>query len=427
VAKLINESQEASDWGVVFEKPKVNLQTLRQWKGGVVQSLAGGVETLCRRRGVTLLKARATFLDSQTLDLEYGDGDGKKDQPTKLRFENIILATGSRPAMPKAFDLGDSRVMDSTGALELEDVPQRLLVVGGGYIGLEMGTVYAALGSKVTVVEFTNGLLPGADRDLVKPLAARLAKHFDAVHLNTKVEALKATAKGVEATLSGSEINGTKKERFDRVLVSVGRRPNSGDLGLEKTSVEIDERGFVKIDSQQRTADPHILAIGDVAGEPMLAHKAAREGKIAAEILAGEPAAFDNVAIPAVVFTDPELAWCGLTEAEAKAEGREVEIARFPWAASGRAITLARPEGLTKIITEAKTERVLGVGIVGSGAGELIAEAVLAMEMGAVLRDIADTIHAHPTLSETVMESAEVGLGHSTHIWRPPKKVEAQS
>lgn len=420
IAKLINESSEASDWGITFEKPKIQLQTLREWKKSVVQSLAGGVETLCRRRNVNLLNARATFRDSNTLDLEWPES-AKKKAPSVVRFEHAIVATGSTPAMPPVFDIGDSRVMDSTGALELEDIPEKLLVIGGGYIGLEMGTVYAALGSKVTVVEFTDGLLPGADRDLVKPLQERLNKAFAAIHLGTKVESLKATPAGIEATVSGAGAEAGATQLFDRVLVSVGRRPSSAGLGLENTDVEIIERGFVKIDSKQRTADPSIFAIGDVAGEPMLAHKAAREGKVAAEVLAGEPAEFDNVAIPAVVFTDPEIAWCGLTESEAKAEGRDVAVARFPWAASGRAITLGRPEGMTKILVDPSTERVLGVGIVGSGAGDLIAEGVLAVEMGAVARDLAESIHAHPTLSETVMEASEVFLGHSTHIWRPQK------
>ena len=421
VAKLINETHEASAWGVSFKEPKIDLDTLRGWKQSVIGGLAGGVETLCKRRGVDLYRARGTFESSQTLRLDAPDGSSD-DLPAGLRYQHLILATGSSPTMPGMFNIGDPRVMDSTGALELTDVPGKLLVIGGGYIGLEMGTVYAALGSKVTVVEFTDGLLPGADRDLVKPLQQRITKAFDAIHLETKVESLKATASGIEATVSGAGAKDGAQTVYDRVLVSVGRRPNSDGLGLENTSVEIDEKGFVKVDSTQRTADPHILAIGDVAGEPMLAHKASREGKVAAEVLAGEPAEFDNVAIPAVVFTDPEIAWCGITESEAKAEGRAVEVGRFPWGASGRAITLGRAEGMTKILVDPKTERVLGVGIVGAGAGELIAEGVLAVEMGAVSRDIAESIHAHPTLSETVMESAEVLLGHSTHLWRPPKK-----
>jgi dihydrolipoamide dehydrogenase len=336
-----------------------------------------------------------------------------------LKFDHLILATGSSPVMPPIFQINDPRVMDSTGALNLPDVPARLLVIGGGYIGLEMGSAYAALGSKVTVVELTPGLLPGCDRELVRPLQKRLEGLFAGIHLNTKVESLKATPAGIIAKLQGEGV--APEQTFDRVLVSVGRRPNSRDLGLENTKVEVDSKGFVKVDKQLRTSDPHILAIGDLAGEPMLAHKANREGIVAVEALAGEPAAFDNVAIPAIVFTDPEVAWCGLTETQAKEQGREIKVVRFPWAASGRAQTLGRTEGLTKLIFDPKTERVLGMGIVGAGAGELIAEGVLAVETAAVARDIAESIHAHPTLSETVMEAAEALYGQATHIYRPKR------
>jgi dihydrolipoamide dehydrogenase len=322
--------------------------------------------------------------------------------------------------MPPIFNIGDNRVMDSTGALELQDIPQRLLVIGGGYIGLEMGTVYAALGSKVSVVEMTAGLLPGADRDLVTPLQKRLAQAFHAIHLNTKVAKLEATPEGIVASLEGEGVE--PRQTFDRVLVSVGRRPNSRGLGLENTQAQIDEKGFIRIDKNQRTSDPLLLAIGDIAGEPMLAHKASREARIAVETLLGEPVEFDNIAIPAVVFTDPELAWAGITEAEAKAQNRDVTVYRFPWAASGRAQTLARTEGLTKIIVENTKQRVIGVGLVGPGAGEMIAEGVLAIEMGATARDIADSIHAHPTLSETLMEAAEGILGQPTHAIKPKKK-----
>jgi dihydrolipoamide dehydrogenase len=321
--------------------------------------------------------------------------------------------------VPPIFQLGDPRVMDSTGALELADIPGSLLVVGGGYIGLEMGTVYAALGSKITVVELTAGLLPGADRDLVRPLQKRLEKQLTAIHLNTKVEALKVTKAGIEATLAGEGV--TPKQTFDRVLISIGRRPNNKGFGLENTGVQLDEKGFIKVDRQRRTNVPHILAIGDVAGEPMLAHKATREAKVAAEVLAGGPAEFDNIAIPAVVFTDPEIAWVGLMEHEAAAQNREVKVVKFNWGASGRAISLARPDGLTKMIVDPKTERILGVGIVGVGAGEMIAEAALAVETAAVARDLAETIHAHPTLSETLMEAAESVYGQATHSYRPKR------
>lgn len=415
VAKLINESQEAAEWGVRFSKPEVDLDKLRSFKNSVIGSLSGGIESLCKARGVQLLKGRGTLLSSDAISVVLADGS-----QTTLTFDHCIVATGSQPAMPPMFSIGDERVMDSTGALELRDIPQRLLVIGGGYIGLEMGSVYAALGSQVTVVEMTGGLLPGADRDLVTPLQKRLMHHFKAIHTNTKVAKLEATSAGILATLEGDGVE--PRQTFDRVLVSVGRRPNGRGIGIENTQAQLDERGFIRIDRNQRTADPKLLAIGDVAGEPMLAHKATREAKIAVETLLGEPVEFDNIAIPAVVFTDPELAWCGITETEAKAKSMDVTVVRFPWAASGRAQTLGRTEGLTKIIVEPKKQRVLGVGIVGPGAGEMIAEAVLAVEMGATARDLADSIHAHPTLSETLMEAAEGVFGQPTHQYRPPKK-----
>ena len=321
--------------------------------------------------------------------------------------------------IPGPLRVDDPRIMDSTGALALEDIPQRLLVVGGGYIGLEMGTVYAALGSKVTVVEMTDGLLPGADRDLVRPLAKRLESQFASILLKTKVEKLVPGKSGITVELSG-EVE-EKSQTFDRVLISVGRSPNSANLGLENTKVEVIQRGFIKVDDKRRTTDSSLLAIGDVAGEPMLAHKATYEAKVAVEALAGEPAAFHPYAIPAVVFTDPELAWCGLTETEAKTQGREINTFRFPWAASGRAETLGRTEGITKMIADPETDRILGVGVVGVGAGELIAEGVLAVEIGALARDVAESIHAHPTMSETLMESAEGLLGHATHVYRKKK------
>jgi len=403
VARVVGEAREAAAWGVRYGAPKIELEALRAWKERVIGQLVGGLSELAKRRGVTVVRGRASFADSGTLEIE---GAGR------LRFERAILASGSVPAMPKLFALGDPRVLDSTGALALESVPGSLLVVGGGYIGLEMGSVYAALGSRVTVVEMLDGLLPGADRDLVKPLEARLAKSFEAIHLSTKVEALAARKEGIEVALSTGA-----KDVFDRVLVSIGRRPRTEGLGLERTKVKLDAKGFVEVDDRMRTADPRILAIGDVAGEPMLAHKASREGKVAAEEAAGKPASFDNVAIPAVVFTDPEIAWCGLTETEAKAAGREVKVGRFPWAASGRALAIGRTEGMTKLIFDPESERLLGVGIVGAGAGELIAEATLAVELGAAAHDLADTIHAHPTLAETVGEAAEAFLGQATHLY----------
>jgi dihydrolipoamide dehydrogenase len=341
VAKLINETREAEQWGLTFAKPKLDLDKLRSFKNSVIGGLTGGIGQLAKARGVKLVQARGSFVDSNTLELKHADGS-----TGTLKFNKAIVATGSSPAMPGFFNIGDERVMDSTGALALADVPKKLLVVGGGYIGLEMGSVYAALGSEVTVVEMLSGLLPGADRDLVRPLQKRLTGQFKAIHLNTKVAKLTASKKGIVADLEGEGVD--SPQTFDRVLISIGRRPNSRGCGLENTKVQIDDKGFIVIDKNQRTADPNLLAIGDIAGEPMLAHKATREAKVAVETLLGEPAEFDNVAIPAVVFTDPELAWCGITENEAKAEGREVNVVRFPWAASGRAQTLSRTEGLTR-------------------------------------------------------------------------------
>ena len=415
VAKLINETRESAEWGVTFSAPKIDINKLRDFKDGVIGNLTGGIRQLCKARGVNLVEARGSFLDSNTLELT--NKDGSKD---KLTFKHAIVAVGSSPTMPPIFNIGDDRVMDSTGALNLADVPKKLLVVGGGYIGLEMGSVYAALGSAVTVVEMTSGLLPGADRDLVRPLAKRLEGQFKSIQLNTKVCSLKASRAGIVAELEGEGV--ASPQTFDRVLISIGRRPNSRGCGLENTKAEIDEKGFIKIDRNQRTADPNILAIGDVAGEPMLAHKATREAKVAVETLLGEPVEFDNVAIPAVVFTDPELAWCGITEQQAKDDELDVIVVRFPWAASGRAQSIGRTEGLTKLICDTKTQRVLGVGIVGPGAGEMIAEGVIAVETACVARDLADSIHAHPTLSETLMEAAEAVFGQATHSYRPKRK-----
>lgn len=412
LAKLIDETQESSAYGLTFSKPKIDLNKVRDFKNGVISKMSGGIDQLLKARKIQHLQGRGTFLDPHTIEVTYADG--KKQT---VGFEHAIIASGSSPFVPPMFQIGDPRVMDSTGALELADVPGSLLVVGGGYIGLEMGSVYAALGAKVTVVELTGGLLPGADRDLVKPLQKRLEHLFHAMHLNTKVEGLTATPKGIVASLAGEGVE--PKQTFDRVLISIGRRPNSKGFGLEAAGVAVNEKGFITVDRQRRTSVPHLFAIGDVAGEPMLAHKATREAKVAVEALAGGPAEFDCIAIPAVVFTDPEVAWCGLQEHEAAAQNREVRVVKFPWAASGRATTLGRPEGLTKLIIDPATERVLGVAIVGVGAGELIAEGVLAVETAAVARDVAETIHAHPTLAETMMEAAESVFGQATHSYRP--------
>ena len=415
VAKLIHEAKEATEWGLSFGEPQIDLDKLRDFKGSVVSKLTGGIRQLCEARGVTLIQARGEFESSNSLTLQHADGS-----TSRLSFEHCIVAVGSRPAVPKFLDIGDERVMDSTGALNLPDIPPRLLVIGGGYIGLEMGCVYAAIGSQVTVVEMLPTILAGADRDLVNPLKKRLDKQFAAIHTNTKVNSLTASDEGIVAELEGEGVE--SPQTFDRVLISVGRIPNGKGVGLENTQAKVTDRGFVEVDRNMRTADPKILAIGDVAGEPMLAHKATREAKVAVETLLGEPAEFDNVAIPAVVFTDPEVAWCGLTETQAKEQGVEVNVVRFPWAASGRAQTLGRTEGLTKILFDPKTQRVLGMGIVGPGAGELIAEGVLAVETAAVARDLAESIHAHPTLSETIMESAEGAYAQATHVFRPKRK-----
>jgi dihydrolipoamide dehydrogenase len=417
VAKLIEESEQAKNWGIEFAAPKIDLARLRSWKEGVVKKLTGGLGLLSKQRHVEYIQGRAAFQGSTTLRISKADGS-----EVVLSFDRIILATGSRPAVIPAFKLNSPHLMDSTGGLNLEDIPGSLLVVGGGYIGLELGSVYAALGTRVTVVEMLPGLLPGADRDLVLPLHKRLEKLFETILLNTTVASLKEDGAGIRATFEGAGVQEKDKEKvFDRVLVSVGRKPNSEIPGLETTGVHVGARGFIEVNKQLQTADPAIYAIGDVVGEPMLAHKASHEGRVAAEAIAGHKVAFEPNAIPAVVFTDPEVAWCGLTETQAEKEGREIKVAKFPWAASGRAVTLDRPEGMTKLLIDPHTERVLGVGIVGAGAGELIAEGVLAIEMAALASDVAMTIHPHPTLSETVMESAEVFFGTSTHIFRPKR------
>jgi len=415
VAELIHETRRAADWGVAFEPPKIDLDRLRTWKDEVVARLTAGLGQLTRQRKVRHIRGRASFAGPRRLEIDVAEG-GR----LTLEFEHAIVATGSSPAAPPGFPPFSARVLDSTGALALDDVPQRLLVVGGGYIGLELGTVYAALGSRVTVVEMLSGLLPGADKDLVRPLAKRLAGEFEEILLETKVATIVEHAAGVSVTLEGRDLEQPQRE-FDRVLVAVGRKPGSEGLGLENTRVGIDERGFIEVDTQLRTAEPSILAIGDVVGEPMLAHKASHEGRVAVEAVAGHKVAFEPAAIPAVVFTDPEIAWCGLTENEARQRGREVVVTRFPWAASGRATTLGRDDGLTKLILDPETGRVLGVGIVGPGAGELIAEGVLAVEMATLATDLKLTIHPHPTLSETLMEAAEVFFGQSTHIYRPKR------
>lgn len=421
VAKVLTEARQATQWGVTFAEPTVELGKLRAWKEGVVQQLTGGLGDLCRRHRVTFLQGRAAFLDATTLVIQ--DSQGTEDT---LRFEHAIVATGSQPTTLPGIAIDSPRLLNSTSALELRDIPQTLLVIGAGYIGLELGTVYAALGSKVSVVEMTASVLPGVDQDLVRFVSQSLEQHLEAIMLSTKVVAMQEEPHGISVTLEGPEVK-QSPQVFDKVLVAVGRKPNSAGLGLSQTQVSIDERGFINVDAQRRTVEPTIYAIGDVAGEPMLAHKASHEGRVAAEAIAGHKVAFEPQAIPAVVFTDPEIAWCGLTETQARREKYRIEVVRFPWAASGRATTLGRSDGLTKLIIDPDTERVLGVGIVGSHAGELIAEGVLAVEMAALATDLKLSIHPHPTLSETLMEAAEVFFGQSTHLYRPLRQPRSSS
>lgn len=408
-AAVLNEAKEASEFGVSFGEPTLDVDKLRSWKSGVVSKLTGGLGQLRKARNINFVQGRATFVDANTVRVAKSDGSEEL-----IAFKTAILATGSSPArIPIAPD--SPRVLDSTGALDLPDVPEKLLVVGGGYIGLELGQAYAAFGSQVSVVEMLPSLLAGADSDLVRPLAARLKKQFDTIMLKTKVLSISDTGDSVSVEV---EHNDGKAETlvYDRVLISVGRKPNTRDLGLENTRVEVADSGFVVTDGQRRSSEPTIFAIGDIAGQPMLAHKATYEGKVAVEAIAGKKTVYAPQAIPAVVFTDPEIAWAGITEREAKAQGLAVKVSKFPWGASGRATTLGRSDGITKIIFDPDSGRVLGVGISGPGAGELIAEGTLAIEMGAVAEDLALTIHAHPTLSETVMEAAEDFMGHATHF-----------
>ena len=414
-ARVLTEAREAAHWGIQFAPPRIELDKLRAWKESVVKKLTGGLGQLSKQRAVNYIQGQAAFLGPKTLAVKRVQGGEEQ-----LTFEHAIVATGSFPASLPNLSLQSSRLIDSTSALEIPDVPKTLLVVGGGYIGLELGTVYAALGTSVSVVEMMDGLLPGVDRDLVLPLSKRLSGIFPSIMLSTKVTEMKEEKSGVRVSFEGTQAP-REAQVYEKVLVAVGRKPNSRLPGIEKTKVEVDARGFIKVDLQRRTTEPGLYAIGDVAGEPMLAHKATHEGRTAAEAIAGHKVAFEPRAIPAVVFTDPEIAWCGLTEEQAKRENRPIKVARFPWGASGRATTLDRNDGVTKLILDPGSEVVLGVGITGVGAGELIAEGVLAVEMAALASDIKLSIHPHPTLSETVMEAAEVFFGQSTHVYRPIK------
>lgn len=405
--KLLTEAKDSEHRGITFGQAKINLDKMRAWKESILNKLSQGIEKLASMRNVQVMKGRGHFEDSGTLRVETSEGQ------KFIKFQKAIIAVGSKPAVPAVFDLGNKRVMTSTEALEIDEIPGDLLVIGGGYIGMELGTVYAALGSKVVMVEALPTILAGADPDLARPVMKYAEKNFKEVRLNTKVTKMSTKGKEikVEIDLGGKKI----EEYYDKVLVSVGRTPNCKDLGLKNTQVQLDEKGFIKVNNRQETSDPNILAIGDVAGGLLLAHKATKEARVAVEVLTGENSVFENIVIPAVVFTDPEVAWCGLTESEAREKNIPVEVVRFPWSASGRALSFDRTDGVTKLIIEPETERILGVGIAGSGAGELIAEGVLAVEMGATAQDLALSVHPHPTLSETLMECAEMFYGHATH------------
>ena len=412
-ARVVTEAEEMSHSGIEFGKPKIDLDKLRSWKDAVVGRLTKGLAALAKQRKVTTLQGVGKFESPGQITVETPEGI------KRVSFDSCIIAAGSRVARIPGFPYDDARLMDSTGALALADIPRRLLVIGGGIIGLEMTCVYDALGAKVTVVELADGLIPGADRDLIRPLAKRIEKRYEAIYLNTKVVKLEPKPEGLLATFEGDVK--PQQQMFNRVLMAVGRRPNGGDIGAERAGVAVDERGYIPVDKQQRTNVPHIFAIGDVCGEPMLAHKATHEAKVAAETIAGHKVAFDAMTIPSVAYTDPEVAWMGLTETEAKKQGIAYDKASFPWAASGRALSIGREEGVTKLLYDKATKRILGAGIVGVNAGELIAELTLALEMGSDLEDVALTIHPHPTLSETPFFAAEMALGSITDLYAPKK------
>ena len=413
LTSLKAEAREAASWGLSFDEPKIDLDKIRSWKNGIIKRLSGGLSSLAKQRKVDHIQGRVRFINSQSVTVE------DNAEVSSIDFNHAIIATGSRPAILPTFALDSPRILDSTTALDLADIPERILVVGGGVIGLELGAVYAELGSEAIVVEATPEILPGIDRDLVRPLQNRLKKVFKSIHGNTRVTHVELVQDGLEISFDGDLV--AQHQMFDRILLSVGRTPNTDSLGLENTKVELDSHGFILTNSQMKTRDEHLYAIGDVVPGPGLAHKAAHEGHVAAEVLAGENAAFDAI-IPAVVYTDPEIACCGLTETQARAQNTSIEIARFPWAASGKAATLGRTEGLTKVIFEPHTNRVLGVGIVGPHAGDLIAEGVLAVEMAAVAEDLAHSIHPHPTLAESIGIAAEIQLGSATDLYMPKRK-----
>jgi dihydrolipoamide dehydrogenase len=414
VAKVISEAEEVAHHGVTFAKPKIDIDKIRSWKESVVNKLTGGLSMLAKQRKVQVVQGIARFTSPNHVAVETKDG--KKS----ISFDTAIIAAGSSVARIPGFPYDDPRIIDSTGALQLQDVPKRMLIIGGGIIGLEMATVYDALGSKITVVELADGLIPGADRDLVRPLHKRIEKRYEAIYLKTKVNKIEAQKTGLKVHFEGEQA--PEPQLYDRVLMAVGRRPNGRDIGADAAGVTVNERGFIPVNIQMRTNVPHIYAIGDIVGDPMLAHKAVHEGKVAAEVIAGHHAAFEPLTIPSVAYTDPEIAWMGLTETQAKAQGIAYEKANFPWAASGRALSVGRDEGATKLLLDPTTRRILGAGIVGVNAGELIAEAVLALEMGSDMEDIGLTIHPHPTLSETLGFAAEMAEGTITDLIAPRKK-----
>lgn len=408
ITELITDTRNADSLGISFGEPDINLNGLRQWKGRVIDKLAEGLVKLSDLRGIQRIRGKAVFESSRRVRIFDSD-------VSHIKFQHAVIATGSSAiSFPDSTFSPESRIMGSAGALELPDIPKTLLVVGGGYVGLELGSIFAILGSRVTLVELGDRLLPGVDPDLIKPLNRRLGALFEDIHLNTRVTEMKEHDDRVAVTLRGKVEK--HLQEFDRVLVAIGRKPNIRDIGLEKTAVRLDEKGFVAVDEQQRTADKRIFAVGDVAGEPLLAHKAIREGKVAAEVIAGEPSAFDNRAIPAVVYTDPQIAWCGLTENDAREQKRSIRVERYPWQISSRAMTMNAAEGFTKIIIDSETERILGIGITGRDSEGMIAEGVLAIEMGALVGDMALSLHPHPTLSETLGEAAEIFLGSVTHL-----------
>lgn len=412
LVKLRQEALEAEAWGMKFAEPELDISKIRKWKNQVVEKLTGGLGLLTKKRKITYIRGLAQFIDAHTLEITEGNDRGKK-----VKFQHAILATGSEPAALPGLRFDHQHILNSADALNLKEVPEKLLVIGAGYIGLEMGSIYAGLGSQVSLVEMAGDFMPGADRDLAAVFSKRNKDLFKSAMFETKVTEAQVKKSKVQVKFEGKNAD-KDKDTYDKVLVAVGRKPRTKELGMENTKVKVTDKGFVQVNAQRQTAEPSIFAIGDITGEPMLAHKASHEGKVAAEAIAGHKTAYEPKAIPAVVYTDPEIAWCGLTETEAKAHGLDIKIAKFPWSASGRATTLGRSDGITKLIIEPETERILGVGIAGKNAGDLIPEGVLAVEMAAVAKDFALTIHPHPTLSETLMEAAEALYGQSTHVYR---------